>query len=532
MNEDRLDSLLSVWQEQQAMGRDIQPAELCRDCPELVDELNQRIQALRQMNALLQQGGAPPGADPADANLPTLARTLRAQSVNPDAAGTPCTPSEGRPVPARALVSVPGYEIVEELGRGGMGVVYKARHLKLNRIVALKMILAGSHAGVAELSRFQTEAEAIARLQHPNIVQVYEVGEHEGKPFFSLEFCGGGSLAKKLNGTPLPACEAAALVETLARAMHAAHEQQIVHRDLKPANVLLVVGQMLQPASGVRVESLTYSPKITDFGLAKKLDEAGQTQSGAVMGTPSYMAPEQAAGRSSEVGPLADVYALGAILYECLTGRPPFRAATALDTMLQVRNEEPVPPSQYREVPHDLQSVCLKCLEKDQHRRYASAQDLADDLRRFREEEPVVAAPIDKREWAARWARSMGYELLQEIGRGGMGVVYKAQQISLKRLVALKTIHSQSADEERAHRFLRDEAEVAARLQHPNIVQIYDFGGGVICLSSLAWNSLAEIACKPDSGTLHWRRGKPHGFSRRWRKPCITSTSKAWCIAI
>src|SRR6202030_1192251 len=172
-----------------------------------------------------------------------------------------------------------GYEILSELGRGGMGVVYKARQTKLHRLVALKMILAGGHAGASDLARFQTEAEAIARLQQPNIVQVHEVGEHEGKPFFSLEFCGGGSLERKLNGTPLPAREAAALVETLARAMQAAHDHHIIHRDLKPANVLLLEDG---------------TPKITDFGLAKKLDEAGQTQSGAIMGTPSYMAPEQA----------------------------------------------------------------------------------------------------------------------------------------------------------------------------------------------------------------------------------------------
>jgi serine/threonine-protein kinase len=191
-----------------------------------------------------------------------------------------------------------------------MGVVYKARQVQANRVVALKMILAGGHAGAAERARFQTEAEAIARLQHPHVVQVYEVGEHEGKPFFSLEFCGGGSLDRQLQGTPRTPREAARLVETLAGAVQAAHDKQVIHRDLKPANVLLA-------GDG--------TPKVTDFGLAKKLDEPGLTASGAVMGTQSYMAPEQASGRSKEVGPMADVYALGAILYECLTGRPPFR---------------------------------------------------------------------------------------------------------------------------------------------------------------------------------------------------------------
>ena len=276
---------------------------------------------------------------------------------------------------AGASVAVPGYEILGELGRGGMGVVYQARQTKLNRLVALKMILAGSHAGAADLARFRTEAEAVARLQHPNIVQVYEVGEHEGMPFFSLEFCGGGSLEKKLDGTPLPPKEAAALVETLARAMQAAHEQRVIHRDLKPANVLLAEDG---------------TPKITDFGLAKKLDEAGQTQTGAIMGTPSYMAPEQAGGKSGEIGPAADVYALGAILYECLTGRPPFKAATALDTLMQVVGDEPVPPPQLQpKAPRDLETICLKCLHKEARKRYESAAELADDLRRFLDGEPI-----------------------------------------------------------------------------------------------------------------------------------------------
>jgi WD40 repeat protein len=286
---------------------------------------------------------------------------------------------------------MPGYEIVRELGRGGMGVVYQARQTKLNRPVALKMILAGSHAGAADLARFQTEAEAIARLRHPNIVQVYEVGEHEGKPYFSLEFCPGGSLEKKLGGTPLPAREAAVLGETLARAMQAAHEQHVIHRDLKPANVLLA-------GDG--------TPKITDFGLAKKLDEAGQTQSGAVMGTPSYMAPEQAGGKSGEIGPAADVYALGAILYECLTGRPPFKAATALDTIMQVVSDEPVPPTRLQtKVPRDLETICLKCLHKEARKRYASARELADDLRRFLDGEPVRARPVGRAERAAKWVK-------------------------------------------------------------------------------------------------------------------------------
>jgi tetratricopeptide (TPR) repeat protein len=295
--------------------------------------------------------------------------------------------------------SVPGYDILAELGRGGMGVVYQARHRKLDRVVALKMILVGGHAGAAELERFRVEAQAIARLQHPNIVQVHEVGEHDGLPYLALEYC-GGTLAHKLAGTPLPPNAAAELVETLARAMHYAHQRGIIHRDLKPANILLAEN----PKSGSQISE--FAPKITDFGLAKKLDEAGQTASGAIMGTPSYMAPEQAGGKSKELGPSCDGYALGAILYECLTGRPPFKAATPMDTMLQVVNEEPVPPRHLNaKVPRDLQTVCLKCLQKEADKRYASAQALAEDLQRYRAGEPIVARPVSAVERAVKWAQ-------------------------------------------------------------------------------------------------------------------------------
>jgi serine/threonine-protein kinase len=249
-----------------------------------------------------------------------------------------------------------------------MGVVYKARQRGLGRIVALKMILHAEHAGEQERQRFQAEAEAVARLQHPNIVQIHEVGEQHGLPYFSLEFCPGGSLADKINGTPLPADEAARLLQTLAQSMETAHQAHVIHRDLKPANVLLT-------ADG--------TPKITDFGLAKKLDVQGQTHTGAVMGTPSYMAPEQAGGQK-DIGPAADVYALGAILYELLTGRPPFKAATTLDTIMQVVSDEPVPPRRLQsKIPRDLETICLKCLQKQPSRRYASAAALAEDLRRF-----------------------------------------------------------------------------------------------------------------------------------------------------
>ena len=290
------------------------------------------------------------------------------------------------------LPAIAGYEILEVLGRGGMGVVYKTRHLALKRLVAVKMIVAGGHAGREQITRFRAEAEAVARLQHANIVQIYEVGEQDGLPFFSLEYVDGGSLDKKLAGTPQTPRAAAQLDLTLAQAMHAAHQAGIVHRDLKPANVLVT-------RDGV--------PKITDFGLAKQLDSAiGQTQSGAILGTPSYMAPEQATGKIKEVGPATDVYALGAILYEMLTGRPPFKAATPMDTMYLVVHEEPVAPSRLQpKVPRDLETICLKCLQKEQRKRYPDARSLADDLQRYINGEPIQARPIGMLGRLARWAR-------------------------------------------------------------------------------------------------------------------------------
>jgi WD40 repeat protein/tRNA A-37 threonylcarbamoyl transferase component Bud32 len=314
---------------------------------------------------------------------------------------------------AAALGEVPGYEVLDELGRGGMGVVYKARHKKLGRLVALKMILAGGHAGEAELARFRTEAEAIARVKHVHVVQIYEIGEHEGKPYFSLEYCPEGSLSRKIAGTPMQPREAAELVERLARGIDAAHRQNVIHRDLKPANVLIVRdegGRMTdekdEDGSFFRLHPSSFIPKITDFGLAKKLDDASQTQSGVIMGTPSYMAPEQAAGKAGAATPATDIYSLGAILYELLTGRPPFRAATPLDTILQVVANEPVRPSHLQsKMPRDIETICLKCLAKEPGKRYASAASLADDLGRFRRGEPILARPVGGLERAEKWVR-------------------------------------------------------------------------------------------------------------------------------
>ncbi len=287
---------------------------------------------------------------------------------------------------AHGVPSPPGYEVLEELGHGGMGVVYLARQTALKRRVALKVIRAGAGARPEEEARFQAEAEAAARLQHPNIVQVHDVGVHDGQPFFSLEYCAGGSLSARLREGPLAVREAATLVEALARAMQHAHEEGIVHRDLKPANVLLA-GE-----PGAALERCV--PKIADFGLAKRLDaDSGQTRPGAIMGTPSYMAPEQADGLT--VGPAADVWALGAILYEALTGQPPFKGETTGATLALVRTGEPQAPRRARhEIPRDLETICLKCLHKGPAARFASAGDLADDLRNFLAGQPIRARRV------------------------------------------------------------------------------------------------------------------------------------------
>jgi WD40 repeat protein/serine/threonine protein kinase len=318
-----------------------------------------------------------------------------------------------------------GYEILAEVGRGGFGVVYKARHLQLKRTVALKMLLAGKYAGAEELARFRAEAEVVARLQHPNIVQIHDIGEQQGRPFLALEFVEGRSLAEHLDGTPQPPPAAAELLETLARAMHHAHRHGIVHRDLKPANVLLqketteytentekkpkqhpgALGSL--PSSVFSVYSVvSLSPKITDFGLAKRLGEAGQTQTGQVLGTPSYMAPEQAKAQGQAISPATDVYALGAILYQLLAGRPPFQGVTAMDTLVQVLHDDPVPPRRLQpRVSRDLDTICLKCLAKEPRQRYASAAALAEDLRRYRAGEPILARRVGVLGQGWRWCR-------------------------------------------------------------------------------------------------------------------------------
>ena len=283
------------------------------------------------------------------------------------------------------------YELQREIARGGMGVVYKARQVKLNRPVALKMILAGNFAGEAEIRRFYLEAEAAANLNHPGIVPIFEVGQHEGQHFFSMGFVEGQSLAHRVATGPLPPRDAASLIVQIAEAVQYAHENDVIHRDLKPGNVLL-------DAQG--------HPKVTDFGLAKKLrSDSALTASGQIMGTPSYMPPEQAQARA-DVGPLADVYSLGAILFCLLTGRPPFQAANVMETLKQVVEQDPPAPRTLNAaIPLDLETIALKCLRKEPHRRYGSARELAEDLIRFLADKPILARQITTSERYRRWAR-------------------------------------------------------------------------------------------------------------------------------
>ena len=426
------------------------------------------------------------------AELLSLERDLRGPTCSPEEyrarfpefaaqidtafAGTPAVPSKrSRRRPGRAaagepeLPSVPKYDVLRRIDAGGMGVVYEAVHRGLGVKVALKVVLGDPWAPGTALERFRAEARAVAALNHPNVVRIYDYGEWSPargdppRPYYTMEHVAGGSLAAKLGGRPLPAREAAALAETLARAVQCVHDRQIVHRDLKPANILLAPDG---------------TPKIADFGLAKRLDaDPGLTGSQAVLGTASYMAPEQAAGRAKQAGPAADIYALGAILYECLTGRPPFCEETYALTVHKVLTEEPVPPRRREPaVPPDLEAVCLRCLEKEPGRRYASAGELADDLGRVRAGEPPRAAAVNVAERHTRLVRKAGYEVVKWLGFGRTNNlhVYEARDAAIGRRVILKV--DESAPDGPARARFRREAEITAGLYHANVVQLYRFG--------------------------------------------------------
>jgi serine/threonine protein kinase len=434
--------------------------------------------------------------------------------------------------PARELAGtwpeVPGYEILDVLGKGGMGIVYRARQVSLDRIVALKMIRAEEHDDPERKARFRGEAAAVARLRHPNIVQVYEVGEQAGRPYFSLEFIGGGSLAEKLAGTPLPPRRAAEMIATLARAMHVAHQRGIVHRDLKPSNILLeqreITSSGNQPAEETPRELVVHRGsssgdgwshavlKITDFGLAKQLDVNDlPTRSGVVMGTPSYMAPEQAGGRSKIVGPAIDIYALGAILYELLTGRPPFKAETAVETVLQVLSDEPLPPRRLQpKVPRDLEIICLKCLQKEPRKRYASAEALAEDLGRFLQKKPIHARPVSLWEHGWKWARRQpGWAALGVVScLAAMSLVlgglwYAAQ---LRAAVEESTRNARSAEERRQEalanaRKARDAVDhMLTEVAEKHLVQIPQTETMRLALLNKALEFYQDFAREPEAG--------------------------------
>jgi serine/threonine protein kinase len=373
---------------------------------------------------------------------------------------------------------VPGYEILSELGRGGMGVIYRARQVSSQQLVALKLIRDSALASEEDRARFRIEAEAAARMQHPNIVRIYEVGEHQGRPYLAMELVEGGSLDQRLAGRPRPALEAARLVRLLALAVEHAHAQQVVHRDLKPANVLLANACVAEEEQR-RDDVSSLQPKIADFGLAKRLDSQSTawTRDGAVLGTASYMAPEQAAGRVRDISPALDVYALGAILYEVLTGRPPFKAESFNEIVQQVLHDEPTQPSRLKaDVPGDLETICLKCLEKEPGRRYAAASELADDLQRFLSNQPVKAVQPTPAERLARRSARDSYQIIGEIGRGPRSTVYQAMYEPLQQPVALKVFQAGIFTREEWDSRWRRGTELRNALHHPHIVAVYRAG--------------------------------------------------------
>ncbi len=362
--------------------------------------------------------------------------------------------------PEESWPQLPGFQVLERLGHGLMGVVYRAWQANLKRLVALKIMRGAEGAGAGELARFRTEAEAIARLRHPNIIAIHDIGQHKGTPYLVLEYAEGGSLGQRQAGKVLPLREAAEVVQALARAMHYAHERGVIHRDLKPGNILLVrketasdtnaaqsltdpegaVATRVSLVSATQVSLAAWLPKVSDFSLARLLDEEGnQTKTDAVLGTPSYMAPEQAAGQAREVGAPADIYALGAILYEMLTGRPPFRGSSPQETYHQIRTLEPVPPRRRRpEVPADLEAVCLKCLEKRPADRYPSAEALAEDLDRWLSDQPTRARP-----W--RWSRRLG-RLVRRHLLTRSGAAYSLAVVAGLALAAVVALRSRETD--------------------------------------------------------------------------------------
>jgi eukaryotic-like serine/threonine-protein kinase len=414
---DSLLDLLERWDEQYRRGEDNPPESFGVTDPALLSAFEALIERQKKLYARLE-----------------LVATAAAKPLGVDASPP----------------AFPGYEVLSLIGRGGMGVVFTARDEKLGRIVALKTIAEGQHASSDQRARFQAEAEAVARLSHPNIITIHAIGEHGGRPYFSLEYAEGGSLADRLARGPMASRQAAAMVETLARAVHVAHQAGIVHRDLKPSNVLFM-------ADG--------SPKVSDFGLAKLVGgDSGRTLSGQVMGSPSYMAPEQAEGHSKQVGPAADGYALGAILYQALTGRPPFLGESQLETLKLVTTTEVVPPRRLRpDVPRNLETICLKCLSKEPRNRYAGAEHLADDLRRFLEGRPIVARPVGPIERLWRWCRRNPW-VAAFVAALVLGLIESTREAVRATVAERAAKTAEAATREQRDRAMRSESEVRKTL--------------------------------------------------------------------
>jgi eukaryotic-like serine/threonine-protein kinase len=389
------------------------PEEVCAKTPDLLPAVRERLEQMQRLDKQLDEWFSDD------------------EPTNPGS-------SSASPLKVEFPV-IPGYEVEAVLGRGGMGVVFRAKHVKLNRTIALKMLLAGAYAAPEELARFRREAQAVAVLRHPNIVQVYDAGEITGRPFFTMEFVEGGTLARQMAANPFPPRRAAETVAVLASAVQFAHKSGFIHRDIKPVNILMTPDGM---------------PKITDFGLVRSIEAGTEiTQIGARVGTPTYMAPEQAAGNVNAIGPSVDIYALGALLYEMLTGKPPLEGKSPTETLHKVLSEDPPPLSGLNaKVPRDLETICLKCLQKDPARRYASAQDLCDDLHRFLDGKPVLARPIGVLERGFKWARR----------RPTIALLVAVLAISLTAAAVTGVVLWRQADERAAQAKVRQERACAA----------------------------------------------------------------------